>query len=54
MGGAQVSEKHCGFVINRNNATAADIQALIMEVQRRVYASAKVAIEPEVILLGFD
>lgn len=54
VGGAQVSEKHCGFVINKNNATAADIQALIMEVQRRVYASAKVVIEPEVILLGFD
>lgn len=54
VGGAQVSEKHCGFVINRNNASAADIRALIMEVQRRVYASAKVMIEPEVILLGFD
>lgn len=54
VGGAQVSEKHCGFVINKNNATAADIHALIMEVQRRVYAAAKVTIEPEVILLGFD
>lgn len=54
VGGAQVSEKHCGFVINRNNASATDIQTLIMEVQRRVYASAKVTIEPEVILLGFD
>lgn len=54
VGGAQISEKHCGFVINKNNASAADIQALIMEVQRRVFASAKVRIEPEVILLGFD
>ncbi len=54
VGGAQISEKHCGFVINKNNASAADIQALITEVQRRVYASAKVTLEPEVILLGFD
>lgn len=54
VGGAQVSEKHCGFVINRNNASATDIQTLIMEVQRRVYVSTKVIIEPEVILLGFD
>lgn len=54
VGGAQVSEKHCGFVVNRGNATADDIRRLIAEVQRRVMASAQVAIEPEVILLGFD
>ena len=53
VGGAQVSEKHCGFVINRDNATAADIHMLIMEVQRRVKQSSQVTIEPEVILLGF-
>lgn len=53
-GGAQVSEKHCGFVVNRGGATAADIHALIMEVQRRVEESAQVTLEPEVILLGFD
>lgn len=52
VGGAQVSEKHCGFVINKNNASAAEIHALIQEVQKRVMASAGVAMEPEVILLG--
>ena len=33
VGGAQVSEKHCGFVINRNHATAADIMELMRQVQ---------------------
>lgn len=51
-GDAQVSEKHCGFVVNKGSATAADIHALILEVQRRVKASSGVALEPEVILLG--
>ncbi|MDE7477479.1 MAG: UDP-N-acetylmuramate dehydrogenase [Lachnospiraceae bacterium] len=54
VGGAQVSEKHCGFVVNKNNATATDIYTLIKEVQKRVKASSQVTIEPEVILLGFD
>ncbi|MDE6619982.1 MAG: UDP-N-acetylmuramate dehydrogenase [Lachnospiraceae bacterium] len=53
IGGAQVSEKHCGFVVNKGNATAADIYTLIMEVQKRVKASTQVTIDPEVILLGF-
>lgn len=53
IGGAQVSEKHCGFVINRKNAAAADIHALILEVQKRVKESSGVTIEPEVIMLGF-
>lgn len=52
-GGAQVSEKHCGFIINKGNATAADIDTLIKEVQKRVMRSSQVTIEPEVILLGF-
>lgn len=51
-GDAQVSEKHCGFVINRGNATASDIYTLILEVQRRVRESSGVTLEPEVILLG--
>lgn len=55
VGGAQVSEKHCGFVINKNNATSADIYALIKEVQKRVKDSSGVDIETEVICLGeFD
>lgn len=53
VGGAQVSEKHCGFVVNRDNAAAADIYTLIREVQKRVRQSSQVTIEPEVILLGF-
>lgn len=53
VGGAQVSEKHCGFIVNKGNATAADIDTLIKEVQKRVKCSSQVTIEPEVILLGF-
>ena len=53
VGGAQVSEKHCGFVVNRGGATAADIYTLIAQVQERVAQSSRVSIEPEVILLGF-
>lgn len=52
VGGAQVSEKHCGFVINRGNATAADILALCREVQARVKAQSGVGLEMEVKLLG--
>jgi len=54
IGGAQVSKKHCGFIVNTGNATAADIYALIREVQKRVKISSQVTIEPEVILLGFE
>ena len=36
VGGAQVSEKHCGFVINRGNASAEDVRSLIFQVQDRV------------------
>lgn len=53
IGGAQVSTKHCGFIVNKGDATAADIYALIQEVQRRVKFSSQVLLEPEVILLGF-
>ena len=52
VGGAQVSEKHCGFVINRGGATAADVDALMREVQRRVYEKFQVELEPEVKRLG--
>ena len=53
IGDAQVSEKHCGFVINRGNATASEIMELIQEVQKRVYEQSGVRLEPEVKLLGF-
>ena len=52
IGGAQVSEKHCGFIVNRGDATAADIAELIVEVQERVKARFDVKLEPEVITLG--
>ena len=52
VGGAQVSEKHCGFVVNRGNATAADVWKLICEVKRRVKERTGVELEPEVKLLG--
>ena len=52
VGGAQVSEKHCGFVVNRRNATAADVWELICEVKRRVKERTGVELEPEVKLLG--
>ena len=48
VGGAQVSEKHAGFVINRGGATFADVTALIGEIQRRVLERTGVALEPEV------
>ncbi len=55
VGGAKVSDKHCGFVINSGNATSSDIYTLIKKVQEKVKASSGVRIEPEVILLGdFD
>jgi UDP-N-acetylmuramate dehydrogenase len=52
IGGAQVSQKHCGFLINTGNATAADIHALMTLVQEKVCQMFGVKLEPEVILLG--
>lgn len=52
VGGAQVSEKHCGFVINKGGATASDIMALITEVADRVERRSGVRMEPEVKRLG--
>jgi len=48
VGGAQVSEKHAGFVINKGNATAAEILELIRQVQERVREKTGVRLEPEV------
>ena len=52
VGGAQVSEKHCGFVINAGNATAKDVTTLMADVQRIVMEKFGVKLEPEVKLLG--
>jgi UDP-N-acetylmuramate dehydrogenase len=52
VGDAQVSEKHCGFVINRGNATAAQILQLIEDVRAKVFAEFQVELEPEIRILG--
>ncbi len=54
VGGAQVSEKHAGFIVNTGGATAADILALIGEVRRRVFEQSGVRLEREVRLLGAE
>ena len=51
-GGAQVSEKHCGFVINTGGATARDVCELMEHVQKTVYEKYNVKLEPEVKFLG--
>lgn len=55
VGGAEVSELHAGFIINRDGATSADVYKLIRLVRRRVFEHSGVTLEPEVMLLGdFD
>lgn len=48
VGGAQVSEKHAGFIINTGSATAADVLEVIRQVQERVFTETGVRLEPEV------
>ncbi len=52
VGGAQVSEKHAGFILNRDGATCADILELIRQVQEKVYKETGFRLEREVKLLG--
>ncbi len=52
VGGAQISAKHAGFVVNSGEATATDVLNLIHEVQRRVYEKNGVKLFPEVRILG--
>lgn len=52
VGGAQVSEKHCGFVINRGGATASDVMELCRAVRQRVQEQFGVELEMEVKILG--
>jgi UDP-N-acetylmuramate dehydrogenase len=54
VGGAQVSEKHCNFLINTGNATAADLEALGEEVRKRVMADSGVLLEWEIRRIGHD
>ena len=52
VGGAQISEKHCGFVVNKGGATAEDVRNLICAVQKKGQEDAGVKLEPEVKFLG--
>ena len=52
VGGAQVSTKHAGFVVNIGGATAADVLQLISDVQEKVFSAHGVRLEPEVLVLG--
>ena len=52
VGGAQVSEKHCGFVINKGHATAAEIMQLCQDIRQRVKSNSGVELEMEVKTLG--
>lgn len=52
IGGAQVSEKHAGFIINKEGASSSDIYSLIKAVQQRVYEEYGIKLETEVRLLG--
>lgn len=54
VGGAMVSTKHCGFVVNVNGATAQDVRQLIADVQAKVLATQGVQLEPEVRMWGFE
>lgn len=52
VGGAQVAEKHCGFVINRGDATAEDVVQLMRDVVQKVQEEFGVTLEPEIKFLG--
>lgn len=52
VGGAKVSDKHCGFVINAGNATAKDVDCLIKDVIKTVEERFQVTLQPEIIRLG--
>ena len=54
VGGAQVSEKHSGFVVNKGNATSKDVYDLMMHVRNTVYTRTGVFLEPEIIILPPD
>ncbi|MGN0167976.1 MAG: UDP-N-acetylmuramate dehydrogenase [Acetatifactor sp.] len=53
IGGARVSDKHCGFIVNTGNATAQDVRDVICEVQERVKDMFHVNLETEILFLGF-
>ncbi len=54
VGGAQVSEKHAGFVVNRGGATSHDVYDLMMRVRNTVYEKTGVPMEPEIVIMAPD
>ena len=54
VGGAGVSEKHCGFVVNKGDATAQDVCKLMHDVSDTVKEKFGVALEPEVRIIGTE
>ena len=52
VGGARVSDKHCGFIVNMGDALAKDVLALIEHIQNEVYKRFNVMLEPEIKLIG--
>lgn len=52
VGGAMVSDKHCGFIVNRGGATARDVLCLIEHIQKTVQAAFGIALECEIKLVG--
>ena len=54
VGGAQVSEKHAGFVVNRDHASSHDVYDLMMHVRNTVYKNSGVFLEPEIMILPPD
>jgi len=48
IGGASVSEKHAGFIVNKGGATTSDVMALIEYVRNRVFENSNVLLEPEI------
>ncbi len=54
VGGAQVSEKHAGFIINTGNATSGDVKALVNEIKTKVFAETGVSLQCEIKFVGED
>ncbi len=52
IGGARVSDKHCGFVVNTGRATAADVKDVVDEIRERVKDMFHVELQPEIVFLG--
>jgi UDP-N-acetylmuramate dehydrogenase len=54
VGGAQVSEKHAGFIINKGNATCSDVKKLVEIIKEKVLKEDGVSLQPELIFIGKD